>query len=186
MIQFINEKIIETIFVPKGEKNNAISNAVILSTKIKNLTFYSESNSIDCYPSFGTFKIRIQKSPFKISYINNGVEILSEKDGYVKQKHIPLESVRENIKVDSIEMLRFNISTDEVLYGASGWGLSPWGLSPWGGVQRPKPIRVSVPRNKTRATTISIRFAMRIGYGVFSVSGLSIQFNFISERLQNG
>ena len=71
-------------------------------------------------------------------------------------------------------------------YGASGWGLSPWGLSPWGGVQRPKPIRVSVPRNKTRATTISIRFAMRIGYGVFSVSGLSIQFNFISERLQNG
>jgi len=122
-IKFINEKIIETIFVPKGEKNNAISNAVILSTKIKNLTFYSESNSIDCYPSFGTFKIRIQKSPFKISYINNGVEILSEKDGYVKQKHIPLESVRENIKVDSIEMLQFNISTDEVLYGGGARAL---------------------------------------------------------------
>ncbi len=122
-IKFINEKIIETTFVPKGEKNNAISNAVILSTKIKNLTFYSESNSIDCYPSLGIFKIRIQKSPFKISYINNGVEILSEKDGYVKQKHIPLESVRENIKVDSIEMLRFNISTDEILYGGGARAL---------------------------------------------------------------
>src|SRR5574343_141352 len=75
-------------YIDLSQTEDGISIAVILSTKIKNLTFYSESNSIDCYPSFGTFKIRIQKSPFKISYINNGVEILSAKDGYVKQNHI--------------------------------------------------------------------------------------------------
>ncbi len=121
--KFISDKIVETSFVPKKEKVSNNSHAVILNSKIKNLTYFAESNSIECYPSLGKFKVKIQKSPFKISYLNNNAEILSEKSGYLKRKHIPLENVKGNITADSTEVLQFNISSDEVLYGGGARAL---------------------------------------------------------------
>lgn len=102
--KFINQKIVETTFIPKGQVFNPISHAVILNDKIKNLTFLAEGNTLTVFPSFGKLKIIIQKVPFKISYINNDKEILSEKNGYTKVN-------------DSTETIDFNISTDEKLYG---------------------------------------------------------------------
>ena len=122
-IKFINEKIIETNFVPKNEKPNSNSHAVILNSKIKNLTYFAEPNSMECYTSFGKLKVKIQKSPFKITYLKNDVEIISEKLGYIKRKHIPLENVKGNITVDSTEVIQFNISSDEVLYGGGARAL---------------------------------------------------------------
>ena len=102
--KFINQKIVETTYIPKGQVFNPISHAVILNDKITNLTFLAEGNTLTVSPSFGKLKIIIQKVPFKISYINNDREILSEKNGYTKVN-------------DSTETIDFNISTDEKLYG---------------------------------------------------------------------
>ena len=49
--------------------------------------------------------------------------MLSEKNGYSKQKHIPLENVKGNIKSDSLETIQFNISSDEMLYGGGARAL---------------------------------------------------------------
>ncbi len=101
--KFINNQIIETTFLPSNEIFNPNSHAVVLNSKINNLTFLAEGNFLTVYPSFGNLKIKIQKSPFKISYLNNEKEILSEKNGYTKK--------------DSTEILDFNIDTTEKLYG---------------------------------------------------------------------
>ena len=67
--------------------------------------------------------VTIQKSPFQISYFNQQKLILSEKNGYFKQKHIPLENVKGNIKADSTEVIEFSISPDEMLYGGGARAL---------------------------------------------------------------
>jgi len=123
LINFLNEKIIETSFIPNGEEPKAKSEAIILKLKIKDISFKENSNSIECYSKSSNLKIVIQKSPFKISYFNNKVEILSEKLGYLKRKHIPLENVKGNITADSTEVLQFNISSEEVLYGGGARAL---------------------------------------------------------------
>jgi len=122
LFQFLNKKIIETTFIPTGERKNSKSEAVVLNTKL-NVKFTEKNNVIDCFTDSKEFIIRIQKNPFKISYLKNNVEILSEKKGYFKQKHIPLENVKGNITADSTEAIQFNISSDEVLYGGGARAL---------------------------------------------------------------
>lgn len=67
-------------------------------------------------------------------------------------------------------------------YGGGLWGGFAWGGVPWGGVQRPKPIRVFVHRDKSRGTLISIKFTHRVGYGKYAVNGFSLGYEFVSER----
>lgn len=67
-------------------------------------------------------------------------------------------------------------------YGGTVFGTFPWGSIVWGGVVRPKPIRVSVPRDKSRGTLLSIKFTHRVGYGKFSLNGFSLMYDFVSER----
>jgi oligosaccharide 4-alpha-D-glucosyltransferase len=123
LINFLNDKIIETSFIPNGEKNNNPSDAVVLKNKLKNISFKENKNSVACGSKSSNLKIVIQKSPFKISYLNNDLEIISEKSGYLKRKHIPLDNVKGNITVDSTEVLQFNISSEEVLYGGGARAL---------------------------------------------------------------
>lgn len=68
-------------------------------------------------------------------------------------------------------------------YGGGLWGSAPWGSLPWGGIIRPRPIRVFVPREKSRGSIISIRFSHRVGFGSFSINGTSLQYEFVSERM---
>lgn len=63
------------------------------------------------------------------------------------------------------------------------WGVGGWGVGPWGGNSRPNPSRVSVPRNKARGQLLGIRFSCRMAYAQFSIEGLSLQFEYVSERL---
>ncbi len=123
LINFLNDKIIETSFTPKGEKHNNPSDAVVLKNKLKNISFKENKNSVECSSKSSNLKVVIQKTPFKISYLNNNLEIISEKSGYLKRKHIPLDNVKGNITVDSTEVLQFNISSDEVLYGGGARAL---------------------------------------------------------------
>lgn len=67
-------------------------------------------------------------------------------------------------------------------YGGNLWGTFLWGAIAWGGTQRPKPIRVFVPREKSRGTLLSIKFTHRVGYGKFSLNGFSLVYDFVSER----
>ena len=68
-------------------------------------------------------------------------------------------------------------------YGAGSWGGFSWGLVPWGGLQRPKPIRVYVPREKSRGSLLSVRLKVKNAFAKWSVNGLSVQFEYVSERM---
>lgn len=67
-------------------------------------------------------------------------------------------------------------------YGSGLWGLFLWGQIPWGGASRPRPIRVFVPREKSRGTILSPKMTIANGYSKWSLNGLSIQYEWVSER----
>lgn len=75
--------------------------------------------------------------------------------------------------------------SNEILgnYGGGTWGSFAWGEIPWGGIQRPKPIRIFVPMEKSRGTLLSIKFSHMVGFGRWSLNGYSLHYDFISERL---
>jgi oligosaccharide 4-alpha-D-glucosyltransferase len=101
ILKTYTNKIVETTFLPKGEIFNPVSHAVILTPKNVFFKTTDSGNTIDCNTS--GINIKIQKSPFKISYLYKGKELLSEKTGYIKK--------------DSTEILDFNLDKTEILYG---------------------------------------------------------------------
>lgn len=73
-----------------------------------------------------------------------------------------------------------NITGD---YGGGNWGAFVWGNVPWGGLLRPKPTRVFVPREKARGSLLSVRLKVKNAFARWSVNGLSVQFEYVSERM---
>ncbi|WP_413581102.1 hypothetical protein [Bdellovibrio sp. HCB288] len=67
-------------------------------------------------------------------------------------------------------------------YGSDFWGLFKWGAIPWGGATRPKPIRSFVPREKSRGTIISVKIKIANAYSKWSLNGISLQYEWVSER----
>ncbi len=121
LIKPYSDKIVETSFIPKGEMYNPNSEAVVLSPKAGISKIIETPNFISLYTK--GIVVTVQKSTFQISYFNQQKLLFSEKSGYFKQKHIPLENVKDNIKSDSIEVIQFNISPDEMLYGGGARAL---------------------------------------------------------------
>jgi oligosaccharide 4-alpha-D-glucosyltransferase len=121
LIKAYSEKIVETSFIPKGEQFNSISEAVVGIPKKGISKIIKTPSTISLYTK--GIVVTIQKSPFQISYFNQQKLLLSEKNGYFKQKHIPLENVKGNIKADSTEVLQFTISPEEMLYGGGARAL---------------------------------------------------------------
>ncbi|NNK39503.1 MAG: glycosyl hydrolase [Winogradskyella sp.] len=121
IFQFYSEDILETTFVPKGQSVNPDSHAVVLSPKEIATTYAYFDNDI-IYASKG-LAVKITTEPFKISYQYKDQPIISEKRGYYKSKHQPMEMVRGNIIADSTEKIEFNITKDEVLYGGGARAL---------------------------------------------------------------
>lgn len=68
------------------------------------------------------------------------------------------------------------------VFGSNLWGLFTWGSGTWGGITRQKPIRVFVPREKSRGTLISIKFKVNSSYAKWSLNGISVQYDWVSER----
>ena len=101
LIKYISDKIVETSFIPNGETFNPISEAVIKTPEKSKIKLTNGVNALMLYSKDIT--ILIDKAPFKISYLKNGVMILSEKNGYLKK--------------DGLETLEFNITPQEKLYG---------------------------------------------------------------------
>ncbi|MEZ4792541.1 MAG: glycoside hydrolase family 31 protein [Gelidibacter sp.] len=102
-----SDKIIETTFIPSGEKENPNSHAVVLKPSAISTDFI-ENDSKVILKTKG-ISVTIQKSPFQISYSYKDKPIISEKMGYVKN--------------DSLETIQFNLTKDEVLYGGGARAL---------------------------------------------------------------
>ncbi|MUP39506.1 glycoside hydrolase family 31 protein [Labilibaculum euxinus] len=100
-IQFYNQNIVETAFIPKGEAGKGESTAVVLQPEQTSVTLIEKGNELQ-FLSEG-MNVTISKSPFDISYSYKGRQLLSEKEGY--------------IKTDSTENIDFTIDKDEVLFG---------------------------------------------------------------------
>jgi alpha-glucosidase (family GH31 glycosyl hydrolase) len=102
IIKNYTSNIFETSFIPNGESFNPKSEAVIIKNNYYYaLDFKETPNGFKLFTA--VMEVVIQKSPFKISYLNAGKEILSEKSGYIKK--------------DATEILEFNLDKTEVLYG---------------------------------------------------------------------
>jgi len=68
-------------------------------------------------------------------------------------------------------------------FGGGSWGLFSWGGTPWGGIIRPKPVRVFVPREKSRGSLLSVKMTIKNAYSEWSLNGVSMQFEYVSERM---
>jgi len=121
IIKAYSDKIVETSFIPKGQTYIPNSHAVVSVPKKGISKIIKTTNSINLQTK--GIVVKIQKAPFQISYFNQQKLLFSEKNGYCKQKHIPLDNVKGNITVDSTEVLQFNISPDEMLYGGGARAL---------------------------------------------------------------
>ena len=120
-INFYNAKIIETTFVPLSQVQLNNSHAVILNADKIHISI-NETDTKVVYKSDG-ITVQVKKSPFQISYFYKGKEITSEKQGYFKSKHQPMDMVKGNIVADETEKIEFNLTSDEVLYGGGARAL---------------------------------------------------------------
>ena len=100
-VKFYDDEIVETAFIPTGETYNQNSHAVVLIKKNIDLSVIEKAESINI--SSEDLTVKIQKNPFQISYYKNDELLISEKNGYQKNE---------------LETIDFNLTSDEVLYGA--------------------------------------------------------------------
>lgn len=105
-IEFLTDQMVQTSFIPKGESFKRESHAVVIGLKEMPIVDYEDDKKIEI--STFDLKVKIQKSPFQISYYNNDNLIISEKEGYRK---------------DSLENIQFNLKPHEILYGGGARAL---------------------------------------------------------------
>ena len=101
-----SDRIIETVFVPKGEKPEPRSHAVVMPPAAT-ATLRSDAQSIE----FATAGIgaTITRAPFGISYSYRGRPLLAEHEGYAKK--------------NGREAIDFRLDADEALYGGGARAL---------------------------------------------------------------
>ncbi|WP_299225735.1 TIM-barrel domain-containing protein [uncultured Psychroserpens sp.] len=121
VFQFYSEDMIQATFIPKDQTESKASHAVVLEPKRVD-TNYSYEGNVITYSSKG-ISVAITTEPFKISYQYDGEELISERRGYFKSKHEPMEMVSGNIVVDNTEKIEFNLTEDEILYGGGARAL---------------------------------------------------------------
>jgi oligosaccharide 4-alpha-D-glucosyltransferase len=116
-ISFYNDDILETSFVPKNEAFSTLSHAIAITPLVTNPSKVKVNNEKELQIETGNLKVIITKSPFQITYYHHNTIIVSEKLGYFKKKHEPLDNVKGNIIADSTEVIQLNIEPSEVLFG---------------------------------------------------------------------
>jgi len=106
-LQAYSTEIIETTFIPKGEKLQEDSHAVVMKSTFPTINFWQGKQNV----RFETEGIsaEIIFYPFQILYYYKGEYITSEKNGYQK--------------VAGGEAIDFNLSNDEILYGGGARAL---------------------------------------------------------------
>ncbi len=102
LIKPYSSSIVETSFVPRGERFEPASHAVVLAPAAPAVSFKQDANSIE-YATAGLV-VTITKSPFQIAYSYKGKALVAEKAGYQKQ--------------GATESIEFALDQSEALYGA--------------------------------------------------------------------
>lgn len=65
------------------------------------------------------------------------------------------------------------------------WGSFPWGQENWGGINRPKGIRFTVPREMQMASQLSIRLTIRAGYSNWACEGVAVSISNANQEIAN-
>jgi alpha-glucosidase (family GH31 glycosyl hydrolase) len=121
-IKYFTSQIVETSFIPKGDTFNPNSHATVLEPKKVDLVLNSSTKKTVVISN--GICLDIIKKPFQIVYTDKQNNVItSEKKGYYKSKHQPLETVQGNIPNKETEKIEFNLKADEVLYGAGARAL---------------------------------------------------------------
>jgi oligosaccharide 4-alpha-D-glucosyltransferase len=102
LIKPYSANIVETTFIPRGEKYEPASHAVVLPAAGVPATVRSDARRIELVTPGIT--VTVEKQPFRISYAYKGRPLVAEKLGYARAN-----------EMDSIE---FALGGDEALYGA--------------------------------------------------------------------
>ena len=103
-----SEKMVETTFIPNGQKHPVNSHAVVASVATDMLQLSQSTGVVRLTTSAG-LKVNIQQKPFQISYWHHDKSVISENWGYEK--------------AEDSEKIHFNLTTDELLYGAGARAL---------------------------------------------------------------
>jgi len=101
-------KMVETTFIPNGQKHPVNSHAVVASVATDMLQLSQSTGVVRLTTSAG-LKVNIQQKPFQISYWHHDKPVISENWGYEK--------------AEDSEKIHFNLTTDELLYGAGARAL---------------------------------------------------------------
>ena len=115
-VKFYTPEMVETAFIPKNQTLTEKSHAVILSPKDVKYNF-RETRGFAWIETSG-ITVKIQKVPFQISYYKGDELLISEKNGYGTYENGEINNHPQNF-----ETLNFNLSPDEVLYGAGARAL---------------------------------------------------------------
>ena len=119
--QFYTETILETTFIPSGETIQNNSHAVVMTPEEVETSYAYVGNDIT-YASKGLAVI-ITTDPFQVQYTYKNEGLISEKRGYYKNEHVPMDLVKGNIVAETTEKIEFNLDGDEVLYGGGARAL---------------------------------------------------------------
>ena len=114
-------EIIETSFIPTGETFNPNSHAVVLNTVAVEMEIIETSGMTEI--KMKDISIKINHSPFQILYYYEDNFLISEKKGYYKAPHKPMDLVKGNIVAEETESIEFNLTKDEALYGGGARAL---------------------------------------------------------------
>ncbi|MEN9335839.1 MAG: hypothetical protein RLZZ500_826 [Bacteroidota bacterium] len=107
-IKVLTDHTVETSFIPKGEVFSPQSHATLLNTHLSN--YKAEETSTEIRIKTPKIQVVITKQPFQIHYTNPANQVLfSERLGYIKK--------------DSTDVLDFNLTPDEKLYGGGARAL---------------------------------------------------------------
>lgn len=105
--QFYTSEILETSFVPSGEKFDPKSYAVVLAPQ--KVAFQVRQDSVQMVVETKGITISIHKNPFRVGYFYEGERVISEKTGYSKN--------------ENHEKISFNVEAQEVLMGGGARAL---------------------------------------------------------------
>ncbi|PRC95187.1 TIM-barrel domain-containing protein [Solimicrobium silvestre] len=110
LIKPYSDNIVETSFIPTGEVFNPNSHAVIMNPMTPTV-IKAKLTATPTAIEFATsgIVVKVDKSPFMISYSYHGKQLTSEKEGYIKDERG--------------ETLSFNLDNNEALYGAGARAL---------------------------------------------------------------
>jgi len=100
-------EIIETSFIPNGEIFSANSHAIVLKPDAVEMKIIETAGLTEI--KMKDISVKIAHSPFQVAYYYEGNLLTSEKNGYSKN--------------DKYEVLDFNLTSEEILYGGGARAL---------------------------------------------------------------